>query len=85
MADHTSERTNLNSADSPVNRSEEVEQNAGARTAEVNRHPEKSLEEARNANEGEGSNASGGPAPSTAEEHVPSTSDPEATDLPTMR
>ncbi|MBD2177430.1 hypothetical protein H6F42_10950 [Pseudanabaena sp. FACHB-1998] len=40
-------------------------------------------EQARNAREGKAPNASGGAASTDAELHVPSVSDPEATDLPT--
>jgi hypothetical protein len=61
---------------------EETSQNSGERTAEINSNPSISLEEARNAARGEGPNAAGGPANSTAEEHIPSRSDPEPTDLP---
>lgn len=71
------ENTDLNS--------EEVTQNAGARSAATNVDPRVSLEEARNATEGKATNAAGSVAPSTAEEHIPSTSDPNATDLPTAR
>lgn len=63
-------------------RLEEVAQNAGARTAATNSDPTIALEEARNANAGEGPTGSGGSAPSTVEEHIPSTSDPFATDIP---
>jgi hypothetical protein len=61
----------------------EVADNAGARTAAINANPKISLEEAANAAAGEGPNASGGTAPSDTEIHIPSTSDPFATDLPT--
>ena len=40
-------------------------------------------EQARNAREGKTPNASGGGASTDAEFHIPSVSDPEATDLPT--
>ena len=40
-------------------------------------------EQARNGHEGKASNASGGAASVDAEFHIPSVSDPEATDLPT--
>ncbi|ACK72643.1 hypothetical protein PCC7424_4274 [Gloeothece citriformis PCC 7424] len=63
--------------------SEDVAQNPGARTAETNQNPAITEEEARNAAAGETPNASGSTTPSTAEDHVPSRSDPEATDLPT--
>ncbi|HEY9878589.1 MAG TPA: hypothetical protein V6D29_09050 [Leptolyngbyaceae cyanobacterium] len=62
---------------------EEVADNPGARAAAINAHPEIAQIEAQNAAAGEGPNASGSVAASTAEEHVPSTSDPYATDLPT--
>lgn len=63
---------------------EEVADNPGARTAAIHQHPELMQQEARNAAAGEGPNASGGSgASSTAEDYVPSLSDPEATDLPT--
>lgn len=59
-----------------------VVQNPGARGAATRTNPEISQEEARNAAAGEGPNAAGGGVSSTAEEHVPSNSDPEASDLP---
>lgn len=59
------------------------EQSAGMKSMEADQDPAQSLEDARNAAAGEGPNASGSNAPSSAEEHVPGTSDPEATDLPT--
>ncbi len=62
---------------------EDVEQNAGMRAVAIDSNPKISLEEARNAAEGKAPNASGGSAPSDTENHVPSTSDPEGTDLPT--
>lgn len=62
--------------------SQNTEENAGDRAAELNSNPNRSLEEARNAAEGKSPNASGGVAPSTAEETVPSNSDPDASDLP---
>ena len=61
---------------------EDVNQNAGARVAAIDSDPKISLEEARNANAGEGPTGSGGQAPSTTEEHIPSTSEPFATDIP---
>ena len=61
---------------------EDVADNAGDRTAAINSNPKISLEEARNAAAGEGPTGSGGTAPSTAEEHIPSESDPDATDIP---
>lgn len=62
---------------------EEVADNPGARAAAINAHPELSQIEAENAVAGEGPNASGSSASSTAEEHVPSNSEPYASDLPT--
>jgi hypothetical protein len=63
---------------------EEVADNPGARTAAIHQNPELMQQEARNAAAGEGPNAAGGPGiASEAEDHVPSRSDPEATDLPT--
>lgn len=74
MANKTSEATKK--------QLEEVADNAGARTAATNSNPEISLEEAKNAAHGEGPNASGSTAPSTAELDVPSTSDPYASQMP---
>lgn len=62
---------------------EEVADNPGARAAAINAHPEIAQIEAQNAAAGEGPNASGSVGTSTVEDHVPSTSDPYATDLPT--
>lgn len=62
---------------------EEVADNAGARAAATDSNPKISLQEGENAAAGEGPNASGSIAPSSAEWHVPSTSDPNPTDLPT--
>lgn len=64
---------------------EEIAQNPGARSAEINHNPAVTDEQAKNARAGEGPNGSGGIAPSTAEEYVPSTSDPEPSDLPSSR
>ncbi|PSB08488.1 hypothetical protein C7B61_17715 [filamentous cyanobacterium CCP1] len=61
------------------------EQTPGERLAAINSNPKISLEEARNANEGEAPNAAGSSASSSAEGHVPSSSDPESSDLPTSR
>lgn len=61
---------------------EDTEQNAGARATQSDSESETLLEESRNANEGKTPNSSGSQAPSTAEEHVPSRSDPEPSDLP---
>lgn len=68
---------------STQNQLEDVADNAGARTAATNNNPEISLQEARNAAAGEGPNASGSTAPSSAEWHIPSTSEPYATNIPT--
>lgn len=63
---------------------EGLDQNAGARATEIDQNPANTQERGRNASEGKFPNsAGGGIAPSTAEEHVPGTSDPEPTDLPT--
>lgn len=63
---------------------EEVADNPGARTAAIHQNPELMQQEARNAAAGEGPNASGGSGVSAeAEDHVPSSSDPEPSDLPT--
>ncbi|MBW4459791.1 MAG: hypothetical protein KME47_06060 [Nodosilinea sp. WJT8-NPBG4] len=76
---------NVDDKESEQNRLlEEVADNPGARTAAIHQNPELMQQEARNAAAGEGPNASGGPGiPSEAEDYVPSSSDPEATDLPT--
>jgi hypothetical protein len=62
--------------------SEEIAENSGMRAAAVNSDPTISLEEARNAAAGEGPNAAGGPAASSAEDYVPSRSDPDPTNIP---
>lgn len=73
-------------ANNTSNNDEAIDQNAGARSAEVDSDPKRSLEAARNANEGKGHNGTGGAvAPNTVEDHVPSSSEPEATDIPTAR
>lgn len=59
-----------------------VKENVGNRAAAINADPSIALEEARNAAEGKSPNAAGGVASSTAEEAVPGTSDPEASNLP---
>jgi hypothetical protein len=64
---------------------EETIENSGIRAAKINQNPNLSLEEGRNAAEGKTINAAGGSASSTAEEHVPSTSNPNASDLPSAR
>ena len=58
------------------------EETPGMKTARLNADPSISLEEGRKAAAGESDNASGSVAPSTTQEHVPSTSDPNATDIP---
>lgn len=64
--------------------SEEADQTAGARTAAINQNPEILAEQARNANEGKRPNAAGGAGkPGAVEDHVPSSGNPEATDIPT--
>lgn len=68
----------------PNGLSEEVAQNPGARTAAIHQDPEILQEEAGKANAGERPNAAGGASkPTEAENHVPSRSNPNATDLPT--
>ncbi|HEY9738326.1 MAG TPA: hypothetical protein V6D06_18665 [Trichocoleus sp.] len=62
---------------------EEVADNPGARAAAISAHPELSDLEAENAVAGEGPNASGSIGSSEAEDHVPSNSEPYASDLPT--
>lgn len=75
----------MNQEHEDQSRLEEVADNSAERTAETNRDPQISLEEARNAAAGEGPNATGSSASSTAEEHVPSNSDPDSSDLPSAR
>ena len=74
MANETSESTKQ--------QLEEVADNAGARTAATNSNPEITLQEAKNAAAGEGPNGSGSTTPSSAEMHIPSTSEPVATNIP---
>lgn len=62
--------------------SEEIAENPGMRAAMLHIDPTISLEEARNANDGEGPNAAGSVADSTAEDYVGSTSDPNPSSLP---
>jgi len=62
--------------------SEDVAENSGARAAAIDSNPDISLEETRNASAGEGPNAAGGPAPSTAEDYVSSRSDPSPSNIP---
>ncbi|MBF2029434.1 MAG: hypothetical protein IGS48_22190 [Oscillatoriales cyanobacterium C42_A2020_001] len=69
--------------DSTKTQLEDVADNAGARTAAINSNPKISQQEAENAAVGEGPNAAGGTAPSSSEQHVRGTSDPQATDIPT--
>jgi hypothetical protein len=61
---------------------EEEAQTPGMKTAMINSDPTISLEEARRATAGEGSNAAGSTSPSTAEDYVPSNSDPNPSNLP---
>lgn len=61
---------------------EDIAQNPGMRAAAINSDPTISLEETRNAAAGESPNAAGGVATSSAEDYVPSTSDPAPTDIP---
>lgn len=61
---------------------EEVADNAGARVAATSSNPDISLQEAKNAAAGEGPNASGSTAPSSAEWQIPSTSEPYASQMP---
>lgn len=58
------------------------DQDSAMRAVEANHDPKASLEKARNAAEGKADNAAGGTASSTAAEHIPSSSDSEASDLP---
>lgn len=63
---------------------EEVAQNPGARAAAVHKNPELAKEQAKNANAGESPNAAGGMTkPSTAEDQVRGSDEPEASNLPT--
>ncbi|GAB4369108.1 MAG: hypothetical protein Kow00121_08790 [Elainellaceae cyanobacterium] len=62
--------------------SEDVAENPGMRTAAIRSNPKLSLEEARNAAAGGAPSGAGSTAPSDVEGHVPSTSDPEPTDVP---
>ncbi|MBW4464556.1 MAG: hypothetical protein KME07_03825 [Pegethrix bostrychoides GSE-TBD4-15B] len=66
---------------SDTNRSDAPE-DAAMRAIEATHEPQAGLEKARNAAEGKADNAAGGAASSTAQEHIPSNSDPEASDLP---
>jgi hypothetical protein len=60
---------------------EEGKETPGMRVARLNADPTISLKEAQNATVGEGDNASGSSA-SSAEDYVPSNSDPNPTNLP---
>lgn len=66
----------------PKNLSEEVAQNPGARTAEINANPNVTTEETENARAGEAPSGAGGTSPSTVESHVPSEESSESTDIP---
>jgi hypothetical protein len=63
--------------------SEEVAQNPGARTAAVHADQTIAKEEARNANAGESPNSAGMTRPSTVEDRIPGSDEPQATDMPT--
>lgn len=63
--------------------SEERSEDSGERSAQANMNPEEVLEKGRRAAEGKGPNSSGSVASSSVEEHVPGTSDPNPTDIPT--
>lgn len=62
---------------------DEVAQNPGARMAETKNNPGVGQEEAENAVEGKAPNAAGEGVPSTVEDRIPASADPEASDLPT--
>ena len=62
---------------------DKIAQNPGARMAETKNNPEVGQEEAENAVEGKSPNAAGEGVPSTVEDRVPASADPEASDLPT--
>ena len=66
----------------PDSASPDGSDSSAMRAVEAAHSPQTSLEKARNAAEGKDDNASGGTASSTAQEHIPSNSDPEASDLP---
>ena len=68
-----------------VEEKEEVAQNSAERAVDANHNPQSALEEGRNAAEGKSPNAASGSGSSTAEGHVPSNSDPNASDLPSAR
>ncbi|MCU0527639.1 MAG: hypothetical protein MUF72_22805 [Elainella sp. Prado103] len=61
---------------------EEIENNPGMRAAALRANPTLSLEEARNAAAGETPNAAGGSVTSDAENAVPSSSNPNPSNLP---
>jgi hypothetical protein len=64
--------------------SKEADQTPGARTAAIRQNPEILDEQAENANAGQRPNAAGGAGkPGDVEDYVKSSSDPEATDIPT--
>jgi len=77
------EKANNAEADNTKSMSEEVAKNPGARAAAIDQNPALSLEEARNAAEGKTPNAAGSTSPDEAEDYVPSTSDPNPTNIPT--
>ncbi|MGC1307810.1 MAG: hypothetical protein WA885_11310 [Phormidesmis sp.] len=61
---------------------DEVAQNPGARMTATHQNPEVTDEEAQNAVEGKSPNAAGEGVPSTVEDYVKGSDNPEATDLP---
>lgn len=69
--------------DSGKSFSEDRSQDSGDRSAQANTNPEEVLEKSRRASEGKAPNSSGSVASSSVEEHIPGTSDPDATDIPT--
>lgn len=60
-------------------------QNPAVRAVESNQNPQMTLEKGRNAAEGKSPNAAAGSSSSTAEDHIPSNSDPDASDLPSAQ
>ncbi|NEP20111.1 MAG: hypothetical protein F6J97_25050 [Leptolyngbya sp. SIO4C1] len=62
---------------------DQVAQNPGARMAKTKNDPMVTQEEAKNAVAGKGPNAAGEGVPSTVEDQIPSSAEPEASDLPT--
>lgn len=62
--------------------SEERSQNTGERSTQADMNPEEVLEKGRRAAEGKAPNSAGSVASSSVEEEIPSTSDPNATNIP---